>query len=72
MNHPYIASGNAKVRYDGLLQAAETHRRVKRLNRDSLGVQRRVLATLGAALIALGGKLEQRGRGKTRAPAWND
>ncbi len=72
MNHPYIASGNAKVRFEGLLQAAETHRRIKRLNRDRQGVHIRVLSILGAALIALGGELKQGRSRKMKAPALND
>ena len=57
MYHPDIASANAKVRYDELLQRAETHRRIKKLERSNRGLNIGVASMLRDALIALGSKV---------------
>ena len=57
MNHPVIAQANAQVRYDGMLEAAKTYRRVKRLPRQDLGLRARVRHTGRDALITLSERL---------------
>lgn len=67
MNHPVIMSANAQVRYAELLQAAEAHRRVKRLKRSDFGRYARILSSLGDALIALGGWVKMQGATDAKA-----
>jgi hypothetical protein len=57
MYHPDLASAEAQVRYDELLERAETYRRIKRLQRSSRGPDAATASTLSDALIALGGKV---------------
>ena len=57
MYHPDLASANAKVRYDELLQRAEMYRRIKKFERSNRGLSIGVASTFSDALIALGSKV---------------
>jgi hypothetical protein len=57
MEHPDITSALANIRYDGLLQEAEMHRRIKRLKRSDRAPHVRVASVIGDALTALGGRI---------------
>ncbi len=71
MYHPDIASANAKVRYDKLLQRAETHRRIKKLERSKRGLNIGVASMLRDALIALGSKVKVAGTADAGIPVLN-
>jgi hypothetical protein len=57
MYHPDIASAEANIRYDELLQRAETHRRIKRLKRNNRGLNTGVASMLGDTVSALNRKV---------------
>ncbi len=72
MNHPYIASENAKARYDSFRRAAENHRRVKKLQRNELGPHTPIRSILDTAIIALGGRPTGHVRMNTKVSAVNE
>ena len=53
MNHPVIMQANAQMRYDGMLEAAKTYRKVKRLERQAPVLLSRIRSAFGDALIAV-------------------
>jgi hypothetical protein len=72
MNHPYFASENAKARYDSFLQAAENHRRIKKLKRNDLGPHTPIRSILGTAIKALDGWLTVHARTNTKVSTVNE
>ena len=57
MSHPIIMSANAKVRYDALLEAADNHRRIKKLKRNNRGLDTGVASMLSDIVSALNSKV---------------
>jgi hypothetical protein len=57
MYHPDLASAEANIRYDELLQRAETYRRIKRLERSNRGLNTGVASMLGDIVSALTSKV---------------
>ncbi len=71
MYHPDLASAEANIRYDELLQRAETHRRIKRLERSKRGPNTGVASMLRDALIALASKVKVAGTADAGIPVLN-
>jgi hypothetical protein len=57
MDHPDITSALANIRYDELLQRAETYRRIKRLERSNRELNIGVASMLSDIVSALGSKV---------------
>ena len=57
MYHPDLASANAKIRYDEMLQRAEMHRRIKKLEHSNRGLNIGVASMLSDIVSALGSKV---------------
>lgn len=57
MYHPDLASAEANIRYDELLQRAETYRRIKRLERSNRELNIGVASMLSDIVSALGSKV---------------
>jgi hypothetical protein len=72
MNHPVIMQANAKERYDAALEAAELHRRAKRLGHSEIGTRAERPHSITAALSALLDRLDLRHRTDTGLAAVND
>ena len=58
MDHPVIVQANVQARYDGMLEAANMYRRIKRLPRQDLGLRACVRHTGRDALITLSERLK--------------
>jgi hypothetical protein len=71
MNHPVIMQDNARVRYDEILEAAETHRRIKRLRCHDLASCGRVWSLLNDTIIDILGWLKLRRRSDVQAAKLN-
>ena len=72
MYHPDLASAEANIRYDELLQRAETFRRIKRLERSNRGLCTRIASTLNGAWRALGSQVTAQGTTGAQVPAWSE
>ena len=62
MERIYFLIAEAKVRQAERLQAAEMYRQVKELKRDGRGPSVNILSRLGAALFALGRRVQAQKR----------